>query len=148
MDEKPFETMNVIPFVDIMLVLLTMVLTTASFIAVGRIPVSLPQAAPMKVEQQKDTLIEITADGTLHLEGAALSVAELKGRLGAMPKDTSILIRADKAVAFQSFVDVADVLKTLAFTKVGVQTKGVAAGTGAAPGGAASQGTPPQGTPP
>ncbi|MCG5237942.1 ExbD/TolR family protein [Xanthobacter oligotrophicus] len=132
MDEKPFETMNVIPFVDIMLVLLTMVLTTASFIAVGRIPVSLPQAAPMKVEQQKDAMIEITADGTLHLDGVALSVEELKGRLGAMPKDTSILIRADKAVVFQSFVDVADVLKTLAFTKVGVQTKGLAAGAGAA----------------
>ncbi|ABS67522.1 Biopolymer transport protein ExbD/TolR [Xanthobacter versatilis] len=133
MDEKPFETMNVIPFVDIMLVLLTMVLTTASFIAVGRIPVSLAQAAPMKVEQQKDTMIEITADGTLHLEGVALSVEELKARLGVLPKDTSILIRADKAVAFQSFVDVADVLKTLAFTKVGVQTKGIAAGAGTAP---------------
>ncbi|MFG1362352.1 ExbD/TolR family protein [Xanthobacter versatilis] len=133
MDEKPFETMNVIPFVDIMLVLLTMVLTTASFIAVGRIPVSLPQAAPMKVEQQKDTMIEITADGTLHLEGVALSVEELKARLGVLPKDTSILIRADKAVAFQSFVDVADVLKTLAFTKVGVQTKGIAAGAGTVP---------------
>ncbi|MFG1243194.1 ExbD/TolR family protein [Xanthobacter versatilis] len=133
MDEKPFETMNVIPFVDIMLVLLTMVLTTASFIAVGRIPVSLPQAAPMKVEQQKDTMIEITADGTLHLEGVALSVEELKARLSVLPKDTSILIRADKAVAFQSFVDVADVLKTLAFTKVGVQTKGIAAGAGTAP---------------
>ncbi|MFG1380277.1 ExbD/TolR family protein [Xanthobacter versatilis] len=133
MDEKPFETMNVIPFVDIMLVLLTMVLTTASFIAVGRIPVSLPQAAPMKVEQQKDTMIEITADGTLHLEGVALSVEELRARLSVLPKDTSILIRADKAVAFQSFVDVADVLKTLAFTKVGVQTKGIAAGAGTAP---------------
>lgn len=136
MDEKPFETMNVIPFVDIMLVLLTMVLTTASFIAVGRIPLSLPQAAPMKVEQTKDAMIEITADSILHLEGAALSVEELKGRLGAMPKDTSILIRADRSIAFQRFVDVADVLKTLAFTKVGVQTKGVAAGV-AAPGGAA-----------
>lgn len=143
MDEKPFETMNVIPFVDIMLVLLTMVLTTASFIAVGRIPVSLPQAAPMKAEQQKETMIEITADGTLHLDGIALSVDELKGRLAAMPRDTSILIRADKAVAFQSFVDVADVLKSLAFTKVGVQTKGVAGAAGATLGGAATQGTQP-----
>ena len=44
MDEKPFESINVIPFVDIMLVLLTMVLTTATFISTGRIPVSLPQA--------------------------------------------------------------------------------------------------------
>jgi biopolymer transport protein ExbD len=143
MDEKPFETMNVIPFVDIMLVLLTMVLTTASFIAVGRIPVSLPQAAPMKAEQQKDTMIEITADGTLHLDGIALLVDELKGRLAAMPKDTSILIRADKAVAFQSFVDVADVLKTLAFTKVGVQTKGVVGAAGPAPSVVAPQGAQP-----
>lgn len=126
MDEKPFETMNVIPFVDIMLVLLTMVLTTASFIAVGRIPLSLPKASPMKVEQIKDTMIEIDASGTVHLEGAALSVDELKGRLGSLPKDTSILIRADRSIPFQRFVDVADVLKQFAFTKVGVQTQGVA----------------------
>ncbi|MFG1270483.1 ExbD/TolR family protein [Xanthobacter versatilis] len=128
MDEKPFETMNVIPFVDIMLVLLTMVLTTASFIAVGRIPLSLPQAAPMKMDESKTTMIEITVDGTLHLDGAALSLDELKAKLSALPKDTSILIRADKSIAFQRFVDVADLLKTLAFTKVGVQTKGVPGG--------------------
>lgn len=132
MDEKPFETMNVIPFVDIMLVLLTMVLTTASFIAVGRIPLSLPQAAPMKMEETKATLIEIDASGTLHLEGAALSLEELRGRLSALPKDGALTIRADRSIPFQRFVDVADLLKTLAFTKVGVQTKGVpgaAAGT-------------------
>jgi biopolymer transport protein ExbD len=40
MDEEPFQTLNVIPFVDIMLVLLTIVLTTASFIATGRIPIA------------------------------------------------------------------------------------------------------------
>ncbi len=37
--------MNVIPFVDIMLVLLIIVLTTSSFIATGRIPVNLPEAS-------------------------------------------------------------------------------------------------------
>lgn len=123
MDEKPFETLNVIPFVDIMLVLLTMVLTTASFIATGRIPVSLPQASPMKTEQQKDTLIEITASGDIHVDGAGLALTELQGRLGTLPKDTLILIRADRSIAFQRFVDVADVLKHLNFTRVGVQTR-------------------------
>lgn len=53
MDEKPFETINVIPFVDIMLVLLTMVLTTANFIATGRIPLALPQASQTKVEKPR-----------------------------------------------------------------------------------------------
>lgn len=133
MDEKPFEALNVIPFVDIMLVLLTMVLTTASFIAVGRIPLSLPQASPMKVEQVKDTMIEIDAAGMIHLDGAALSVEDLKGRLRVLHKDTSIVIRADRSIAFQRFVDVADVLKQLAFTKVGVQTKGVAGGAATPP---------------
>lgn len=130
MDEKPFESLNVIPFVDIMLVLLTMVLTTASFIAVGRIPLALPQAAPMKVEQQHETMIEIDAAGTLHLDGEPLEIAALRERLGALPKDTAILIRADRTIAFQRFVDVADLLKQLSFTRVGVQTQG---GAGVAP---------------
>lgn len=131
MDEKPFESLNVIPFVDIMLVLLTMVLTTASFIAVGRIPVALPQASPMKTEPQKDTLVEIDAAGTLHLDGVALDLPELQARLAGLPKETSILIRADRSIAFQRFVDVADLLKTLAFTRVGVQTRGIAGRQGA-----------------
>ena len=33
MDEKEFDVINVIPFIDIMLVLLTIVLTTSTFIA-------------------------------------------------------------------------------------------------------------------
>ena len=44
MDEKGFDGINVIPFIDIMLVLLTIVLTTATFIANGTIPVNLPKA--------------------------------------------------------------------------------------------------------
>jgi biopolymer transport protein ExbD len=35
MDEKGFESINVIPLVDVMLVLLTIVLTTSTFIAMG-----------------------------------------------------------------------------------------------------------------
>ena len=42
---KPMAQINVIPFIDIMLVLLAVVLTTATFVAQGRIPVALPEAA-------------------------------------------------------------------------------------------------------
>ncbi len=41
MDEKEFDYLNVIPLVDVMLVLLTIVLTTATFVVTGRIPVDL-----------------------------------------------------------------------------------------------------------
>lgn len=123
MDEKPFETLNVIPLVDVMLVLLTMVLTTANFIATGRIPVSLPNATQAKVEKQKDKMIELAVDGSIYFNGQAATKEELAHRLAGLPPETAFLIRADRAIAFQSFIDVADILKKLHFTKVAVQTK-------------------------
>ncbi len=123
MDEEPFETLNVIPFVDIMLVLLTMVLTTANFIATGRIPVSLPQASRTQVEKHQDKIIELTADGRIYFENAGVSMDELEERTKTLPPDTSFLIRADRSIAFQQFIDVADLLKRQNFTKVAIQTR-------------------------
>jgi biopolymer transport protein ExbD len=125
MDEKPFETLNVIPFVDIMLVLLTMVLTTANFIATGRIPVTLPHASHSQVEKQENKTIELTAAGDIYFEGGRVSKDEFESSAKALPPQTSFLIRADRATPFQNFVDVADVLKRLNFSKVAVQTKSV-----------------------
>ncbi len=124
MDEKPFETLNVIPLVDVMLVLLTIVLTTANFIQTGRIPVALPQTSQTHSEKQKDKTIELAADGIIYLEGRPATKDELQSRLTGLPSDTSFLIRADRSTAFQTFIDVADVLKRSNFTKVAVQTKG------------------------
>lgn len=123
MDEKGFESMNMVPFIDIMLVLLTIVLTTSSFIASGRIPVNLPQATAIEPDTRQTETIEIDAAGTVYLAGEAVSTDTLKTRLGGMNKDTPVLLRADKAVALQRFIDVADVLKQLGFAKVAVQTE-------------------------
>jgi biopolymer transport protein ExbD len=122
-DERPFDTLNVIPFVDIMLVLLTIVLTTANFIATGRIPITLPQASRMQVDKHQDRTIEINAAGRITFDGEAVTKDELQARARDLPPDTSFLIRADRTVAFQHFIDVADVLKQLKFSKVAVQTQ-------------------------
>ena len=128
MNEEPIDTLNVIPFVDIMLVLLTIVLTTASFIATGRIPVSLPQASRSQIEKQQNKTIELPAAGGIYVDGEAVSKDMLESRLAALPPDTSFLIRADRNLAFQSFIDVADVLRRLKFTKVAVQTQSISSG--------------------
>ncbi|KAF2990032.1 biopolymer transporter ExbD [Methylocystis sp. MJC1] len=123
MDDKPFESINVVPLVDIMLVLLTIVLTTASFISAGRIPVSLPQASKPDYEKHKEAIIEIAAGGEIYFEGEAVSITALETRLVERPSQTPVLVRADRGSKFQSFVDVADVLKRLKITKVGIQTE-------------------------
>ncbi len=123
MDEQQFETLNVVPLVDVMLVLLTIVLMTASFIVTGRIPVALPKASNSQVEKQQDKKIEITAGGDIYFEGEQVSKDDLESRAKALPPQTSFLIRADRATSFQKFIDVADVLKRLNFSKVAVQTQ-------------------------
>ncbi len=123
MDEQPFETLNVVPLVDVMLVLLTIVLMTASFIVTGRIPVTLPKASYSQVEKQQDKKIELTVDGDIYYEGERVSKDVLESRAKTLPPQTSFLIRADRATPFQKFIDVADVLQRLHFSKVAVQTQ-------------------------
>lgn len=42
---KKVEGINVVPLIDIMLVLLAIILTVSSFIALGKIEIALPQAS-------------------------------------------------------------------------------------------------------
>ncbi len=123
MEEKGFNTINVIPLVDVMLVLLTIVLTTSTFIAVGAIPVELPKAESVGKTQLKTTTIEIDKGGTIFLDSKKTTVEDMKGRLATLNRITPILIRADRKIALQIFVDVMDCVKTLDFKKVSLQTE-------------------------
>lgn len=123
MDEKPIDGINVIPFVDIMLVLLTIVLMTSSFIATGRLAVNLPQASESLPEKTENRVIELDRDGQTLFDGKPVTLEGLDAALGGLAPETSFAIRADREIAFQRFVDVADLLKTHNFTKVAIQTE-------------------------
>jgi len=124
MDEKGFTGINVIPLVDVMLVLLTIVLTTSTFIAVGAIPVDLPKSASSSnIEPLKTITIEIDKSGTIYFESKLIALANLKAAISPLPRETPVLIRADRNVALQSFVDVTDILKSLGFNKASLNTE-------------------------
>ena len=123
MDEKPFETMNVIPFVDIMLVLLTIVLTTSSFIASGRLTVNLPQATQNAAEHNEDHRIELGLGGVIVFDSKLVSLDELADKLRMLKPDAMFVIRADREIPLQLFVDVADLLTQNNFTKITIQTE-------------------------
>jgi len=124
MDEKGFDGINVIPFIDIMLVLLTIVLTTATFIANGAIPVNLPKAESCVAGGQGVT-VEINQAGEIYFRGALHDLTALRTVLAAEDRQTPFLIRADRAVALQSFVDVMGLVRDLGFTKMSLQTEAV-----------------------
>jgi len=109
---KRFDQINVIPFIDIMLVLLAIVLTTATFIAREGIDFELPKAesgAPASGDQIME--ITIDKDGALHLDGVAISIEMLDARLQKVDAEQAIQLGVDRGVAFNSFVQVIDKLK-------------------------------------
>jgi biopolymer transport protein ExbD len=122
MDEKEFDYINVIPLVDVMLVLLTIVLTTSTLIAAGSIPLQLPQATRNQEEMMRLQTVEIDRKGSIFYNSMPVSRKELFGKLGAVDRTTPILIRADRNIALQTFVDVLDVVKNGGFYKVSLQT--------------------------
>jgi len=112
-EDREFSEINIIPLVDVMLVLLTIVLTTATFIVQGELPVSLPQAK--SAEQRKvitPIRIGITKDESIYLNGKEVHVKDLEAELSKLSKDTPIDIEilADREVRVERLVEVLDLL--------------------------------------
>jgi len=125
MDDNGFNNINIIPLVDVMLVLLTIVLTTTTFVAVGAIPVELPKAENSSTETLQTITIEIDKAGALFLDQAPTDVVQLEQSLAQLERSQPILIRADKNIALQLFVNVMDIVKGLGFSKVSLQTESI-----------------------
>jgi biopolymer transport protein ExbD len=121
---KPISTMNVIPFIDIMLVLLAVVLTTATFVAQGRIPVALPGAGSAEPLTTLDTVeITVTADGRLFVAERECSAGELAEQLTGLDARTPLLLRVDEGAEFRHFVLVIDLLKARQLNNVSIVTR-------------------------
>jgi len=122
---KRFEDINVIPFIDIMLVLLVMVLTTATFIKQGVIPVDLPEAKKASKEDQnkKEVTIYVNAKGEMFFDKDKVDLKILKDKLSGISKDQTVVLRSDKESRFQDFVSVMDILKDLKHEQLYIVTK-------------------------
>ena len=121
---KPLASMNVIPFIDIMLVLLVMVLTTATFIRQGIIPVDLPDAkSSEKKSDNKEVTIYVTKKGEIFLDKEKVDLSELQRRLEKVSKEDTVVLRSDKESKFQDFVHVMDILKRLKHESLYIVTK-------------------------
>lgn len=123
MEEKEFDYINVIPLVDVMLVLLTIVLTTSTFIATGMISVSLPKSSHGRDEIIKRSVITIDRNGTVYFNSNRIDLEELGRMIEELDKDAPVLVRADREIRLQIFVDVLDILNSRGLKRVAIQTE-------------------------
>ncbi len=119
--QRDIDQINVIPLVDVMLVLLVIVLTTATFISSGQIPVNLAKAKEVGSRSNAPIVITLTADGELFLNDRIIPEGGLKDVLTAEPRESAVVVRADKVTQLERFVSVVDEVRGLGFQQVSLE---------------------------
>ncbi len=118
---RELDQINVIPLVDVMLVLLVIVLTTATFITTGQIPVDLAKAKEAGDRKDVPLVITLTADGRLYMNDRPVTQDELKGALIPHPRESLVVVRADRVTLLERFVQLVDEVRGLGFQQVSLE---------------------------
>lgn len=107
------EGLNVIPLIDIMLVLLAIVLSISTFIAQGNIKIDLPNSESAEKKQDKNDKIAvlINKDNEFFIGEDKIAEENLKEKLNEIKNETLIELKSDKESKFDSFIKVIDILK-------------------------------------
>lgn len=122
---KKFDQINMIPFIDIMLVLLAIVLTTASFVSKGLIEVDLPSAdQSLVIEELKQPIeIALTAEGQLYFNDQEIDVIDLGEHLVGLDKSVQIQLRIDQSAQFKGFIQIVNDLKAYELENFSIETQ-------------------------
>jgi biopolymer transport protein TolR len=130
--KRPMAEINVVPYIDVMLVMLVIFMITAPLLTQG-VKVDLPEASaePMPPEEQEPLVVNVDAAGTLYLNIAddpskPISGEDLKLRVAAVLRrrqDQSVLVRGDHAADYGSVVAAMVLLQQAGVPSVGLVTE-------------------------
>ena len=112
-DDELITGINVTPLVDVVLVLLVILMVTASYVASRSVPLELPRAATS--EAVPSTLVvSVGKDGELYLDGASIDAVGLRARVRqahGLDPETRAVIAADGRTRHAQVVKVIDLLR-------------------------------------
>ncbi|MFC3847868.1 TonB system transport protein ExbD [Helicobacter baculiformis] len=105
--------LNVVPFIDIMLVLLALILSVSTFIAEGKIKVNLPSATSAQKMEHQDKKVTIMVDKSdkIYVNDKPQSLDDLRALIAKTDPKTLVDLRSDKDSRFGTFVEIMDILK-------------------------------------
>lgn len=123
---------NVVPYIDVMLVLLVIFMVTAPLINPGQIELpqvgktSNPPVQPMEVSIQKDGALSLRDRSSRNPTDRSISrnelIKEIKAKQ-ARNADQAVVISADKDVRYAAVLEVMDMLQQNQVKKVGLLAK-------------------------
>lgn len=124
---------NVVPYIDVMLVLLVIFMVTAPLLYQG-VEIELPQstAEPMSPQEQEPVIVEVDRNGRFYLSIGAQAddqpvnleeiVLNVTALMRAQP-DTPVFVRGDGSVPYARVVNVMTALQQAGVPQVGLLTQ-------------------------
>jgi biopolymer transport protein TolR len=115
---------NVIPLVDVVLVLLVIFMVTAPMLYRG-LDINLPTSASNTIKPEIRAVLTIEKDQRLYLDEEQVSVEQLERKLRLLKEehaDVSLYLRADRDVPYGVVVQVMDGVKKAGIEKLGMVT--------------------------
>jgi biopolymer transport protein ExbD len=122
-DDDLITAINVTPLVDIVLVLLIILMVTASYIVSKSIPMDLPDAQSGDESPPRQMTISIDREGQLYLDAEVISweaLAQEARRFRQAETEPRAVIAADREVSHGQFIRVVDVLRTAGITRYAI----------------------------
>ncbi len=121
--EHGLTQIDLVPLVDIVFQLLIFFMLTSSFVFQSGIQVKLPRAVTSEVIKDENMVITITSEDVTYLNGAVVSIKELRKELGkATRKDRPILIKSDRRASLGRIIDIWNLCRDLGIEKINIAT--------------------------
>lgn len=116
--------LNIVPFIDIMLVLLCIVLSVSTFIAQGLIKVDLPSSkTATKSDEIKEITIKVDKESKIYIDEKLVDDENLTMHFANLDPKDLVLLENDKESKFETFVKIMDALKMLKHENFAIVTK-------------------------
>lgn len=105
--------LNIVPFIDIMLVLLAIVLSISTFIAQGKIKVNLPKSQnAVKSSEEVKITIKVDKESNIFINDEIINDENVSNYVSKIDKEALVILKSDKDSKFESFIKVIDALKS------------------------------------
>lgn len=130
-DDEPIAEINVVPLVDIILVVLIIFMVTAPLVLKPTIDINLPKAVSGDESPPTPLNIAVAPDGTIRLNGQPSTLADVTAfaaKIAAERPDTAAILQADRSVTLDTLTSIIDVVKTAGIKKVAFSIERKAAG--------------------
>lgn len=125
-EAEPVTEVNIIPVIDISLVLLVILFVTAPLLSYPSVPVSLPKA-DAKESVEGSLAVTLTKDGRLAVRAQETDWANLAAALSRELKrqpDAVVMLRADKAVPYREVQRLLSAAKAAGARQMAIATEG------------------------